>query len=148
MGSAAAFADGNALDMAPQLWVAAPFDLSAAQSDGTVTFFAPGEVTVLAVLGGQVGATTVRVKARPPETIEIVPIQAPLVVGGATQLNATAMAAEGVPQSNVEIAWASDNPAVATVDAAGVVTGQARGTATRATPEYLRAGGSVGGTAR
>ena len=129
-------ADGNTLDLAPQLWVAAPFDLSAAQTDGTVTFYAPGEVTILAVLGGQVGSTTVRVEARPPETIEIAPMPAPLVVGGAAQLNATAMAAEGVPQSNVAITWASDDPAVATVDAAGVVTGQARGTATiRATAQ-------------
>jgi len=129
-------ADGNTLDMAPQLWVAAPFDLSAAQTDGTVTFYAPGEVTVLAVLGGQVGSTTVRVKARPPETIEIDPLMTPLVVGGAVQLQATAMAAEGVPQGNVEMVWASDNPAVATVDAAGVVMGQAPGTATiRATAQ-------------
>ena len=43
----------------------------------------------MAVLGGQVGSTTVRVKARPPETIEIAPMQAPLVVGGAAQGRST-----------------------------------------------------------
>ena len=36
-------------------WYAAPFDLAAADANGTVTFYQPGEVTVFALFGTQPG---------------------------------------------------------------------------------------------
>src|SRR2546425_9216492 len=36
---------GKPLNEKPALWYAAPFDLAAANEDGTVSFYQPGEVT-------------------------------------------------------------------------------------------------------
>jgi hypothetical protein len=67
-----------------------------------------------------------------------------VAVGGTIQLTATVRDAEGrtLTLPPADIRWATDNPAVATVDGAGVVTGVARGTAI-VMATYKGAGGSV-----
>ena len=57
-----------------------------------------------------------------PSTIEV-------ALGGTTKLSATPRDANGRPMSGVSIGWRSLDPSVATVDAAGNVTGGALGTA-------------------
>jgi hypothetical protein len=123
-------ASGNTLNMKPTVWFAAPFDLAAADENGTVSFFQPGEVMVGALVGGKPGFIRFKVKPTPVASIEIDPLAKPIVVGGTAKLNATARGSNRNPQSNVPIAWTSDNPSVASVDAAGVVTGLAPGRAT------------------
>ena len=123
-------AAGNVLNEKTTVWFAAPFDLAKAGEDGTVSFFAPGEVMVGAVVGGKPGFVKVMVKSAPVARVEIEPLKTPLVVGGITKLMPTARTSGGDPRSDVVITWVSDNPAVATVDAAGVVTGVAVGKAT------------------
>ncbi|MEO8435835.1 MAG: Ig-like domain-containing protein [Pyrinomonadaceae bacterium] len=121
---------GKVLSDKAGAWFAVPFDLAKAAEDGTVSFFAPGEVMVGAVVGGKPGFVTVTVKSPPVARVEIEPLRTPLVVGGVSRLIPTALTSGGHPRSNVAISWVSDNPAVATVDAAGVVTGVAPGKAT------------------
>lgn len=121
---------GKTLDAKPAVWFAAPFDLAAADENGLVSFYQPGEVTVGALLSGKPGFTKVMVKPAPVKTIVIEPVGAPLVVGGTIKLNASARIFNGDPRTDVAISWASDNPTVATVDAAGVVTGWGQGKAT------------------
>jgi hypothetical protein len=123
-------AAGKTLDVKPSAWFAAPFDLAAAGEDGTVSFFQPGEVLVGALVGGKPGFTKVMVKATPVARIDVDSIAKPLVVGGTAKLSATARASNGDPLSRAAVAWVSDNPSIATVDAAGVVTGVAPGRAT------------------
>ncbi|HEY0006588.1 MAG TPA: Ig-like domain-containing protein [Pyrinomonadaceae bacterium] len=123
-------AAGNPLNEKPTAWFAAPFDLARADDDGTVSFFAPGEVLVGALVGGKPGFARFVVKRTPVTRIEIEPLSMPLVVGGTTGLIATARTSEGNPRGDAVINWTSDNPSVATVDAAGVVTGIAPGRAT------------------
>ncbi len=132
---------GKPLDEKVAVWFAAPFDLAAADENGNVSFYQPGEVTVGALIAGKPGFTKVTVKPAPVKTIEIDPLNAPMVVGGTLKLNAIARIFNGNPRADVSVAWASENRSVATVDAAGVVTGVAPGSAT------LRASsGSAGGT--
>src|SRR5688572_26317209 len=58
-------ASGKVLSDKAGAWFAVPFDLAKAAEDGTVSFFAPGEVMVGAVVGGKPGFLTVTVKSPP-----------------------------------------------------------------------------------
>ncbi len=122
-------ASGNPITEKPSVWFAAPFDLAKADENGTVSFYQPGEVTVGALIGGKPVFTKVIVKPAAVKIIEIDPITGPVLVGGTLKLNATARVSTGDPRRDVLLVWSSDNPAVATVDAAGVVTGVAAGKA-------------------
>ena len=122
-------ASGNPITEKPSAWFAAPFDLAKADENGTVSFYQPGEVTVGALIGGKPAFTKVFVKPAAVKIIEIDPITGPVLVGGTLKLNATARVSTGDPRRDVLLVWSSDNPAVATVDAAGVVTGVAAGKA-------------------
>jgi hypothetical protein len=135
-------AQGNAIaGVKPTAWFAAPFDLAQAEDSGMVNFYNPGAVKVGAIVGGKLGFTTINVRPSPAARIEIAPVATPLNVGGTMKLAATARAFNNNPLPLAAIAWASDNPNIATVDPAGVVLGLAPGTAT------LRAtSGSANGT--
>ncbi|MEW6131091.1 MAG: Ig-like domain-containing protein [Acidobacteriota bacterium] len=103
-------------------WFALPSDVAGADKDGNVTFFTSGEVTVGAVIGGQIGYAKVRAKPGRVTKIEIESLTVPLTVGSNAKLHATARTANGDPRSDVTFKWASSNPAIATVDGAGVIT--------------------------
>ena len=50
----------------PSLWVALPVDSAVADPDGNVTFFEPGEIKVVAVIGGKPAFAKVNVKPAQP----------------------------------------------------------------------------------
>jgi hypothetical protein len=120
-------AAGNKTNPPATAWFAAPFDLAAVDEAGTVSFFSPGDVLVGAIVGGRTVLTHVKVKPSPVARIDLDPIKSTLVVGATSKLAATARSAEGNPRSDVSLNWSSSTPAVATVDAAGVVTALAPG---------------------
>ena len=122
-------ANGKVVEVKPATWLAAPFDLAAVDEGGMVSFFAPGEVLVGAIVNGKPTFTSVRVKTGPVARIDIDPVNISLVVGATRKLVTVARGAEGNPRSDVMISWVSSNPSVATVDAAGVVLGVAPGEA-------------------
>src|SRR6185295_18666381 len=127
---------GKQLDLKPTVWFAAPFDVGAADMIGTVSTFSPGELRVGVMIGGKVGYATITVKPARVTRIEIDSPSGGLVVSGAIRLNATARTANGDPRNEAPLVWASDNPSIATVDAAGVATGIKPGRAVlRATSE-------------
>ena len=121
---------GKQVEMKPSLWVALPVDIAQADESGMVTFLAPGEVKVVAVVGGKAGIARVMVKPARVASVSIAPTSAPLMVRGTLKLDATAQASNGVPRHDVAVVWTSETPSVATVDAAGFVVGVAPGTAT------------------
>lgn len=123
-------AAGARMDLQPTAWFATPFDVGAAEPSGAVTFFAAGELTVGAIVGGKVGTVTVRIKPQAVARLDVGAPTGPIMVGGSTQLVASAFTAAGVPRASTALAWSSDPPAVAQVDAAGVVTGVSAGRAT------------------
>ncbi|HEX6043492.1 MAG TPA: Ig-like domain-containing protein [Pyrinomonadaceae bacterium] len=119
---AATDASGNAINEKPSAFFAGPFDIAAVDDDGNVKLFGTGEVTVGAIVGGVPALTTFMVKPPSIKTIEVSPLKTPLVAGGSMQLNAVTRIFNGDPRTGVPINWTSDNPTVAVVDAAGVVT--------------------------
>jgi hypothetical protein len=128
--------NGKVMDAKPSAWVAAPFDVGAADENGLVTLYAPGELRVGAIVNGKTGWATVRIRPQQVGRVDIAPLEAPLVTGAAVRLEAAAFTPSGIPRHDVPIAWRSESPAVASVDAAGVVTGIAAGRAViRATSE-------------
>ncbi|HYV09318.1 MAG TPA: Ig-like domain-containing protein [Pyrinomonadaceae bacterium] len=122
-------AAGNIINEKPTAYFAGPFDIAAADDDGNVKLFGTGEVTVGAIVGGQPGFSSFMVKAPAVKTIEITPVKTALVTGGNLPLEAVTRIFTGDPRTGVPISWTSDNAQVATVDAAGVVTGVGPGKA-------------------
>ena len=120
-------ASGTRLDVAPAAWFAAPFDSAAADQQGNVTFFQPGEIRVGAIVGGKPGFAVVIVKPPSAARLEVLPPSGPIAVGAGVTLTTIARSANGTPLSGVPVVWTSDAPSVATVDAAGLVTGLAPG---------------------
>jgi uncharacterized protein YjdB len=127
--AAAKDAAGNPIEAKVSVWFAAPFDLAGADESGEVTFHAPGIVTVGAVIAGKAGYATVNVGTSKITAIEIEPPNT-IVAGSAERLTAVARTQNGNPRSDAKVKWGSDKPAVASVDAAGLVTGVAPGSAT------------------
>jgi plastocyanin len=129
-------AAGNSIDEKPSAWFAAPFDLAGADESGEVAFHAPGVVTVGAVIAGKTGYATVNVGNPKIASLEIEPPAYPIVAGSVEKLAVTARTSNGDPRSDAVIKWTSEKPAVASVDAAGLVTGITPGSVTiKATSE-------------
>jgi plastocyanin len=135
-------AAGNVINVTPSTWFAVPFDLAGADDSGTVSFFNPGEVLLGAIVGGKPGFIKVMVKPGPVTRIDLEPLKGPLVVGSTAKLSATPRSSEGNPRSDATINWSSSNPAVATVDAAGVVMALSPGQA-KITASSGGAGGGI-----
>ncbi len=123
-------ASGAPIDAKPDVWFAAPFDVAGADENGEVTFHAPGVVTVGAVIAGKAGYATANVSNTKVTSVEIEKPAYPVVAGSSEKLTAIARANDGKPRTDALIKWTSDKSSVATVDAAGMVTGIASGTAT------------------
>lgn len=122
-------AEGKPVDAKAMYWIAIPFDQAAADDSGKVTFFAPGEIRVIALVGGKPGVAKINVKPARVTRIDITSLNAPLVVGGTIKLNPKAIGSNGDPREDVTFSWSSENSSVAVVDAAGLVTGAAPGKA-------------------
>ena len=120
----------------PVAWSSSAPGVATVNDGGLVTAVAPGSTTVSATIDGVVGSTVVVVEAPPPPpaavaSVEVAPAAATVVVGGTRQLAATPRdAGNGVLTGRAAPAWTSSNAAVATVNAAGLVTAVAPGAAT------------------
>jgi len=119
---------GNTLELKAAVWFAAPFDVASADSAGNVSFYNPGEARIGAVIAGKVGYARIKVKPAPVTSIDM-PAAKQIVLGGAYNPSATARTSNGNPRADVSIAWSSDNPSIAAVDAAGLIVGVGQGKA-------------------
>ena len=133
-------ASGNVVNVEPSTYFAGPFDAAAADENGNLKLFGPGEVIAGAIVGGKTGFTKIMVKPATIKTIQIKSIKTPLVVGGTVQLEATTRIFSGDPRTGVPIMWSSDKPAIATVDAGGVVSAIAPGKVTIKATSGMAAG--------
>ena len=111
-------------------WFAAPWTLGGAEESGLVTLHAAGKVLVGAVMCGKTAYANILVNAPPVVSVNLAPVTTSTVIGGTLQLGASAHDTSGYPVEEVGLTWISENPSVAMVDAAGLVTALSAGRAT------------------
>jgi hypothetical protein len=101
----------------------------AVSSAGVVTAKALGTTRVILAAEGLADTVSITVIQRPVADIVVTPDPANVNQGRTVQLTASPRAANGTALTGRTVTWSSDNTAIATVDATGLVTGVA-GTAT------------------
>lgn len=119
-------AEGNQLTR-DVTWASSNPGVATIDAAGMVRALAAGSTTITATSNGIVGAANLKVLA-PVAAIALSPVSVDVLTGDVVQLTAIPKDAEG--QALVRpVAWASDAPAIASVDAGGLVTGVTPGVA-------------------
>jgi hypothetical protein len=113
----------NALTGRAVAWRSAAEGIATVDANGVVRGVAAGHATIVASSEGVEGVAEVTVT--PPVGVTVAPTTAELLVGGTVQLRASV-----TRSGDARVTWSSSNAAVARVDASGLVTGAAPGTAT------------------
>jgi hypothetical protein len=110
-------------------WSSSAPAVATVSASGVVTAVAPGSATIIAVSSADpnrqsAGVVTVTEAPGTEVTLQLVPAEATIAIGGTVQLVSVVTGTD-----NTAVTYASSTPAVATVDASGLVTGVAQGTA-------------------
>jgi uncharacterized protein YjdB len=98
--------------------------------DGAVTSVGPGKASVTANVGDLQGAADITVLVHDIVRLELRPATALVRVGDSQKFQVAAYGADGARLDNAMATFQSSNPAVATIDGAGVAVGATAGTAT------------------
>jgi hypothetical protein len=122
-------ASGQQQNASSATWFAAPMDVVSVDQSGAASFYSAGRATIGVVVNGRPVLVHINVLPMDVARIEIDPPGNPVVVGGVLKLVATSRTEKGDPRHDKPVEWTSQNPSLATVDDAGVVTGIATGSA-------------------
>jgi uncharacterized protein YjdB len=98
-------------------------------SDGVVTAVGPGSASITATSEGRSGSAAVTVVSAAVGSVTVSLASSTIGVARTTQATATTKDTNGNVVTGRFVTWSSDNTAIATVDASGVVTGVAIGSA-------------------
>lgn len=124
-------------------WSSSNPAVATVSATGLVAGVTDGDVVITAASEGAVGEATVTVFGSPVvATVTVSPASPFAAVGTTTQLTAAAKAGSGTVITDAVVTWASSDDNVATVDASGLVTVVAAGTAT-----ITATADGIGGTA-
>ena len=137
-------ANGQAVAGAEFLWESSQTSVATVDASGQVTGVGEGTATITASSGSAQGTAAITVVSvpEPVASVEVSPSAETVAVGATLQLTAEAFDANGQAVAGAEFLWESSQTSVATVDASGLVTGVAEGTAT-----ITASSGSAQGTA-
>lgn len=113
---------GTAVPDRPVHWASEDPSIAIVSGDGTVTAVGVGTVQVAASTGGRSGLAQITVTTTPVASVQITPTNKALFVEESFQFNAEARDAGGNVLPGRPITWSSNNEAVATVSASGLVT--------------------------
>jgi len=111
-------------------WTSSNAAAATVSSSGVVTGVAIGTATITATSETKSGSATVTVTQAPVSTMTVSPPTPTVVIGTTTILTAIPRDANGVVLTGRGVTWSSGTPAIATVSAAGAVTGISTGTVT------------------
>ena len=123
-------AAGELVPDASVTWTVENADIASVSPAGVLTGLALGTTQVAASARGKSGIATVTVTRTPVSSVVVRPNSAHAVIGSKTQLTATTYDAGLNVLTGRGITWTTNNAAVATVDANGLVTAKAGGSAT------------------
>jgi len=121
-------ARGKSLGRRPVSWRSASDRVATVGPDGLVTGVSEGTAEITATADGREAKVTVRVTPTPVASVTVAP-PPPIPVGSTVQLIALLKDARGHALTGREVKWASAAAKIATVNAAGEVTGVAVGSA-------------------
>src|SRR5216683_2810786 len=102
-----------------------------------------GKYKVAATSSGISDTAAITVTQVPVAAVAVTPAAASATVGQAVQLTATPKDSTGAPLSGRTVMWSSSTPGVATVNASGLVTGTAAGSATITATSETKSGTSA-----
>lgn len=111
-------------------WNTGNASIATVSGAGVVTGVAAGQVKIAASAGGASGIATINVLPPPVSSVSVSPPLDTIVRSGTVQLTAAAFDAQHNPLANRTFTWSSNSPNIANVDANGLVTGVAAGSAT------------------
>ena len=120
--------NGQVMSGAAVTWSSSDPAIASVDAAGVVTARANGSTTVTATAGGATGSAVVSV-AQAPAAVRITPNTVRLVVGASIQLAAEVLDRNEIPIVGAAVTWSSSDPSVVSVDASGLVTGVAPGSA-------------------
>jgi len=123
-------AGGSDLPGRPMTWTTADAAVATVNESGVVSGIAVGEVIVTATSEGKSGTARVTVSAVLVATVAVTPATTSISEGATVELTATAKDANGNTLAGRAPTWSTGNATVASVGAAGKVTGLSAGTAT------------------
>lgn len=136
-------AGGQSVTGATVLWSVQDTSIATVSTTGVVTARAVGSTQVAASANGRSGLASITVTPVPVASVTVTPARIDLAPGKQATLSALAYDASGRTLGGRAVVWASSNTSVATVDASGLVSALAAGSATiTATSE-----GVIGSTA-
>ena len=118
--------DGHPIPMSMVSWVSDYPEIATVDSTGLVTAVYEGTATITATMGTAIGAAQVVVR-QVSHSMEVTSPGSAIAIGDSMQLTATVFDRNGHPVGGLTFAWQSSDPAVATVDDAGLVIGIAEG---------------------
>ena len=117
------------VDIAPT-WSSADAKVATVSDGGIVRSVGAGTTNIVARVGDVQGACEVHVSLRAISRLELRPATALVRVGDSQHFVLTAFGPDGQPIPDAAAAYQSSDPAVASVDSAGVATGHKTGAAT------------------
>ena len=120
---------GKRIDLKPT-WSSSNPKAATVSDEGVVTSVALGKTTVVGRIGDVQGGCDVAVIVRPISRLELRPATALVRVGDSQHFAVIAYGPDGLAIPDVAAAFRSSDPAVASVDAAGVASGRKAGAAT------------------
>jgi uncharacterized repeat protein (TIGR01451 family) len=112
------------------LWSSSSPAIAEIDSTGKATARATGRTTITANVDGINGTATLDVTAATVASVEIVPGQTAVAIGGTVPLQAVLRSQSGAVITGPTVTWSSSNPLIAGVSQAGVVNAVAVGTVT------------------
>lgn len=121
-------ATGAALTGRVVTWSSSDTRFATVSSNGLLRAVGPGSATITATVEGRTGTASVVVAARPVDRVTVTPASPGVTVGGTVTLAAQTLDDDGNVLVGRAVSWTSGSTAIATVNAAGVVTGVSPGT--------------------
>ena len=123
---------GNTMTGIPVAWTSSDETVGTITGSGTFTALAAGTVTVTATAGEVSGTAAVTVSAEEPvlERITVTPNAAAVMIGNTHEFAAACYDQFDNPMTGVDVNWTTSDEAVGTIDANGLFTALAEGTAT------------------
>ena len=127
--------NGNVMSGQTVTWTSSNTAAATVNASGVVSGVAAGNATITATSSGKSGTAAITVTAAPPPppvvtTVTVSPASASVVAGSTVTLQATVKDQNGNVMTGQTVTWSSNDLAVATVSATGVVTGVVAGNAT------------------